>query len=86
MYKKVNLCESIDCHFQAFSLISLGVVLYYYINTHHSDKIKDIIDLLCTDLALDADNQKTCPLFGTMQNIVVNIVLLAEYYTFNYML
>ena len=55
-YKKVNLYESVDCHFQVFSLISLGIVLYYYIDTHHTDKIVDILDVLYTELVLDASN------------------------------
>ena len=45
LYKKVNLCESVDYHLQEFSLISLEVALYYHINTHHAGRIIDIIDI-----------------------------------------
>ena len=50
-------------------------MLYYYNDTYHVDIIVDIIDVLYTELALDADNWTTCPPFGTMQNIVVNTFL-----------
>ena len=46
LYNKVNLCESIDYCFQVFSLISLGIALYYYIDAHYTDKIVNIIDIL----------------------------------------
>ena len=58
--------------------------MYYYIDTYYTDKIVDIIDILCTDLLMDPDNWTAFLPFGTMQNIVFNVLLLAGCYSFNY--
>ena len=58
--------------------------MYYNIYTYYTDKIVDIIDILCNELALDVNNQTICLPFGTMQNIVVNKLFLAGCYSFNY--